>query len=644
MSTNKSMVNKNLFGVDVGVDAKLKKLFYGNFDSKWKDVGELELRSEDGFLRFVDQKKHRLVECSLPVGKRKKFESIIRKILHKQEKKLAKLQERNNPTPAATGRRQQRRTYGRNSKPLKRIIHRDNWLSEDEEDYRMDRVQDDPDDTNDNASDASEKDQDADSESEPEPEMEDEEPPTMQYDEGELADAVKDEDDFINDEVEEENVEEVDDEEDKETTKTPKSRLQEGRRRLRKRVVDSFVDSDSDDDFGTGADMTTPMMQQRIVSPAEAARTTDKAIKMDDSDTKAPPKGNIASFFNPRGTTKPKSPAKEVVAKTPAAKTPPRSKVRSTTPKRKSMASPLRTSQVPDWLTSPAIHPALSPARSATRDRLTSPPRTGKKEFQSKHTWSKFEEEDTAPKDEKLASPVALARSPKRSVLKRRKLVGNSYPRFGTKQSLSPNTQLFDKDNNGTTVEVNDDEPPCSFARGLNNMGNTCYLNSSLQMLYTVKDFVHKLEGKGADLVGSIVSTGHQLEDMTLQAPASARLVKNAIDKQTNAFQGYSQRDAHECLGFLLDKIHDELSPPKVPDGDDRDSTKEEKKGAATEEDDATILKEQADAKVSVGKTPEDALLPTDEYFRCNIEVCLTCQSCGYSRYVEWSIVVPENN
>jgi ubiquitin C-terminal hydrolase len=81
---------------------------------------------------------------------------------------------------------------------------------------------------------------------------------------------------------------------------------------------------------------------------------------------------------------------------------------------------------------------------------------------------------------------------------------------------------------------------------------------------------------------------------------ANPSAIKKAIDAVTDKFQGYQQRDAHEFLSDLVDRVHDEL------------------------EDE---LKEKG-----VESTDNLPPFPTDEYFRMNVQVCLTCDSCGYAR------------
>ena len=76
---------------------------------------------------------------------------------------------------------------------------------------------------------------------------------------------------------------------------------------------------------------------------------------------------------------------------------------------------------------------------------------------------------------------------------------------------------------------------------------------------------------------------------------ASAKPFKRVVDKLTDRFHGFQQRDAHEFLGEVIDQIHEELSPPKAEE-------------------------------------PSCTAVPTDEFFRWNVQVCLKCNHCGYSR------------
>lgn len=109
--------------------------------------------------------------------------------------------------------------------------------------------------------------------------------------------------------------------------------------------------------------------------------------------------------------------------------------------------------------------------------------------------------------------------------------------------------------------------------------------------------------------------------------------------------------DAHEFLSDLVDYLHDELAAPLMPPAEEPASTQTTEANATTEagEDGRTSRLENKDPneewkekedKDTAAKTETSAtevqhdhgVLPTDEFFHLNVRVCLTCDSCGYSR------------
>lgn len=158
---------------------------------------------------------------------------------------------------------------------------------------------------------------------------------------------------------------------------------------------------------------------------------------------------------------------------------------------------------------------------------------------------------------------------------------------------------------------------PC---RGLRNLGNTCYLNASVQMLCTVPDFFSSLgDQKGQNLTRCLRKVSQELLNeqqtdegtsslsTTNRGPVNPRCLKEAIDEKTDKFAGFEQRDAHEFLSDLVDYTHEELTEMK-------------ERAVATA---ATDVDKQA---------LEQTRLPTDD-FRLTVQVCLKCKSCGYTRY-----------
>lgn len=154
--------------------------------------------------------------------------------------------------------------------------------------------------------------------------------------------------------------------------------------------------------------------------------------------------------------------------------------------------------------------------------------------------------------------------------------------------------------------------------RGLRNLGNTCYINSSLQMLFSIPKFAEDLASlaPGRKLVESFCQTFQDVihPPGSYEDAASAKNLKLAVDQTTDQFRGFQQRDAHEFVGHLIDEVHEEMEQ-------ERGDNDEEKK------DDSTPSSSHSSA---FGR-----ILPTDDYFRLNVEVNLKCKSCGYSRSKE---------
>jgi len=171
-----------------------------------------------------------------------------------------------------------------------------------------------------------------------------------------------------------------------------------------------------------------------------------------------------------------------------------------------------------------------------------------------------------------------------------------------------------------------EEQPASNKWRGLKNYGNSCYVNSSLQQLFSVPKFMESISKskKGHALVTTLSNLWTSLmgrTDNIGSAPAAlSRPVKEKIDQLTDRFRGSQQRDSHEFLGELIDRIHDELSGNEVNSNDNSN----------------VMSPIASDSCESGGKSSQDAIVePVDEFFRWNVEVSLKCKSCGYSRSKE---------
>ncbi|EAY23747.1 Clan CA, family C19, ubiquitin hydrolase-like cysteine peptidase [Trichomonas vaginalis G3] len=108
---------------------------------------------------------------------------------------------------------------------------------------------------------------------------------------------------------------------------------------------------------------------------------------------------------------------------------------------------------------------------------------------------------------------------------------------------------------------------------GLNNMGNTCFMNSTLQCLMHIEllanYFANTPWQKEISTTNPLGTKGElsiafsKLLEISQRGSHSSYTpseVRKAIIKHAPNFDGYSQQDAHEVLLFILDGIHEDLN------------------------------------------------------------------------------------
>lgn len=109
---------------------------------------------------------------------------------------------------------------------------------------------------------------------------------------------------------------------------------------------------------------------------------------------------------------------------------------------------------------------------------------------------------------------------------------------------------------------------------GLKNLGNTCYMNASLQCLSHTMNLTHYFMSKKFQEDISVVNQKRLEYHLVLRymdvvsniwqenqiiSPKTFKMTMEAFVKR---FVGYQQQDAHECIVFILDLLHKGLSVP----------------------------------------------------------------------------------
>lgn len=142
------------------------------------------------------------------------------------------------------------------------------------------------------------------------------------------------------------------------------------------------------------------------------------------------------------------------------------------------------------------------------------------------------------------------------------------------------NKQVTLNTESNKTKDDSDSEEPKKGIVGLNNMGNTCYLNSVIQVLSNMDEFRQYLfEGNfvgslKSELDNSLFYQTYRIIKHLWETTAdnlSPKSFRNKFVQKQNQFMGFEQQDSHEAMQFLLDNLHEEVAQPidlniSVPD------------------------------------------------------------------------------
>lgn len=172
-------------------------------------------------------------------------------------------------------------------------------------------------------------------------------------------------------------------------------------------------------------------------------------------------------------------------------------------------------------------------------------------------------------------------------------------------------------------------EPSATFFQprsgyvGLQNLGNTCFMNSILQCVAHAPKFIDRLlaavqsdMNPDSKLRGQLGKRFAKLMEAmrTSSGVVSPDEVKQMVGKWAPQFSGYYQQDAHEFLRFLLDGLHEDFN---------RVRTKQPYRELKCSDNLPSVASEW----FTYHKKRDDSVVT--DFFRGQLLTVITCSCCG---------------
>ena len=97
--------------------------------------------------------------------------------------------------------------------------------------------------------------------------------------------------------------------------------------------------------------------------------------------------------------------------------------------------------------------------------------------------------------------------------------------------------------------------------KGLMNIGNTCYLNSAIQMILNIEDLCSLIINNAhmSNKLNIIAEFINQYNNPNSNQVINPVKIKELVGNRENMFGGYGQNDSSEFMIFLFDIINEEL-------------------------------------------------------------------------------------
>eukprot|EP00949_MAST-11_sp_MAST-11-sp1_P003402 g3402.t1 len=232
--------------------------------------------------------------------------------------------------------------------------------------------------------------------------------------------------------------------------------------------------------------------------------------------------------------------------------------------------------------------------------------------------------------------------------------------RPAARQFVSPNSALAA--NPGPMSGMNHLTVP--LPGGISNMGNSCYMNATLQALSFLKCFVTDINcdlwqraWKSRESAAQDTTThaargifGHLAKVLKILHMRNAspemsliRQLKSAFVSVRPDFDNFFQQDAHEFLCQLVDAVHDELLPLRQSaaalqvESGDKSLEQRHHESSSPSSTEGSTPQTNPSRHCSGPQTPAKmmdsiTLLPTTRSFHAEVKTTLRCDGCGAKR------------